>query len=89
MEPSGADRESDEGDERAIYPVRRHVPTGGQNSRKSPITMGGDGTMTWGGMVTFNRLRIFLLALLLEALEILPVHYFRRRKTVNVIKIKK
>jgi len=38
MEPSGANRETGEGDERAIYPVRRHVPTGGQNSRKSSIT---------------------------------------------------
>jgi len=37
MEPSGADRETGEGDERAIYPVRRHVPTGRQNSRKSSI----------------------------------------------------
>jgi len=35
--PNGADRETDEGDERAIYPVRRHVPTGGRNSRKSSI----------------------------------------------------
>ena len=37
MEPSGADRETGEGDERAIYPVRRHAPTGGKNSRKSSI----------------------------------------------------
>jgi len=35
--PNGADRETGEGDEIAIYPVRRHVPTGGQNSRKSSI----------------------------------------------------
>jgi len=44
MEPNGAewsrpgaDRETDEGDERAIFPVGRHVPTGGKNSRKSSI----------------------------------------------------
>ena len=37
MEPSGANTETGEGDERAIYPVRRHVPTGRQNSRKSSI----------------------------------------------------
>ena len=37
MEPSGANRKTGEGDERAIYPVRRHVPTAGQNSRKSSI----------------------------------------------------
>jgi len=44
MEPSGADRETGEGDERATFPVGRHVPTGGKNSRKSSInktTMGG------------------------------------------------
>jgi len=37
MEPSGADRETGQGDERAIFPVGRHVPTGGKNSRKSSI----------------------------------------------------
>jgi len=37
IEPSGANTETGEGDERAIYPVRRHVPTGRQNSRKSSI----------------------------------------------------
>jgi len=35
--PNGANRETGEGDERAIYPVRRHVPPAGQNSRKSSI----------------------------------------------------
>jgi len=30
MEPSGADRETGEGDKRAIFPVGRHVPTGGR-----------------------------------------------------------
>ena len=40
---SGAERnrveptENGEGDERAIYPVRRHLPTAGQNSLKSSI----------------------------------------------------
>ena len=37
MEPSGADRETGVGDERATSPVGRHVPTGGKNSRKSSI----------------------------------------------------
>jgi len=37
MEPIGADRETGEGDERAIFPVGRYVPTGGKNSRKSSI----------------------------------------------------
>ena len=36
MEPSGDDRETGVGDERAlIFPVGRHVPTGGKDSRKS------------------------------------------------------
>ena len=30
VEPNGADRETDEGDERTIFPVGRHVPTGGK-----------------------------------------------------------
>ena len=38
MEPSGADRETGEGDEMAIFPVGRNVPTVGKNSRKSSIT---------------------------------------------------
>jgi len=39
---SGADRETGEGDERAIFPVGRHVPTGGKNSRKSSIALDQD-----------------------------------------------
>jgi len=39
MEPSGADRDTGEGDERATFPVGRHVPTGGKNSRKSSIVV--------------------------------------------------
>ena len=36
MEPSGDDRETGVGDERAlIFPVGRHVPTGAKDSRKS------------------------------------------------------
>ena len=40
MEPSGADRETGEGDERAIFPVGRHVPTGGRKKLAQVVQLG-------------------------------------------------
>ena len=34
MEPSEADRETSDGNERATFPVGRHVPTGGKKNKK-------------------------------------------------------